>query len=133
MGVPYRTEAGYTFPTFEVTITPEQQRRLHGHCDIPESVYSDSADPTFIARDTITLNTQTILANHPERAPVCTVHRIEQHRPDRTGETLEMSGRITAIEDHPKGRTITSLSEYRDTNGEVAFVVTPDVLMTGPT
>ena len=44
-----------------------------------------------------------------------------------------MSGRVTAIEDHPKGRTLTSLWEYRDADGKVAFVVTPDVLMTGPT
>ena len=44
-----------------------------------------------------------------------------------------MSGRVTAIEDHPKGRTLTSLWEYRDVDGEVAFVVTQDVLMTGPT
>lgn len=44
-----------------------------------------------------------------------------------------MSGRVTAIEDHPKGRTITSLWEYRDADGEVVFVVTPDVLMTDPT
>lgn len=130
--VPYRTEVGYTFPVFEVTITPEEQHRLHGHCDIPESVYGDFADPTFIARDPITLNTQTILANHPERAPVHTVHRIEQHRPVRLGETLEMSGRVTAIDDHPKGWTMTSLWEYRNTDGEVVFVVTPDVLMIDP-
>ncbi|MEE2689606.1 MAG: MaoC family dehydratase [Pseudomonadota bacterium] len=130
--VPYLTEVGYTFPTFEIMITPEEQRRLHGHCDIPESLYGGLADPTFIARDPITLSAQTILANHPERAPVHTVHRIEQRRPIRLGETLEMSGRVTAIDDHPKGWTMTSLWEYRDIADDVVFVTTPDVLMIDP-
>ena len=86
--VPYITEVGYTFPTFEITITPEAQRRLHSHCDIPESHYGDLADPAFIARDPIILSAQTVLANHPERAPVHTAHRIEQRRQIRLGETL---------------------------------------------
>ena len=86
--VPYLTKVGYTFRTFEITNTAEEQRRLHSHCDIPESHYGDLADPTFIARDPITLSAQTVLANHPERAPVHTVHRIEQRRRIRLGETL---------------------------------------------
>ena len=130
--VPYRTEVDYEFPVFEIVVTPEEQRRLHGHCDIADSVYGEFADPTFIARDPITLNAQTILANHPERAPVHTVHRIEQRRPVRLGEVLRMSGRVTAIGDHPKGWTMTSIWEYRDDAGEIAFVVTPDVLMIDP-
>ena len=130
--VPYRTEVGYDFPIFEIVVTAEEQRRLHGHCDIADSVYGEFADPTFIARDPITLNTQTILANHPERAPVHTVHRIEQRRPVRLGEALNMAGRVTAIEDHPKGWTMTSVWEYSDDAGSIVFVVTPDVLMIDP-
>jgi hypothetical protein len=95
---PYLTEVGYTFPTFEITITPEEQRHLQSHCDIPESHYGDLADPTFIARDPITLSAQTVLANHPERAPVHAAHRIEQRRRIRLRETLKMSDRVTAID-----------------------------------
>ena len=49
--VPYRTEVGYDFPIFEIVVTAEEQRRLHGHCDIADGVYGEFADPTFIARD----------------------------------------------------------------------------------
>ena len=86
--VPYLTKVGYTFRTFEITNTAKEQRRLHSHCDIPESHYGDLADPAFIARDPIILSAQTVLANHPERAPVHKVHRIEQRRQIRLGETL---------------------------------------------
>ena len=36
--VPYRTEVGYDFPIFEIIVTAEEQRRLHGHCDIADGV-----------------------------------------------------------------------------------------------
>ena len=130
--VPYRTEIGYEFPVFDIAVSTAEQRRLHGHCDIGAAVYGDFADPTFIARDPITLNTQTILANHPERAPVHIVHRIEQRRPVRLDEPLRMAGRVTAIDEHPKGWTMTSVWEYRDVADEIVFVVTPDVLMIDP-
>lgn len=130
--VPYRTEIGYEYPAMNFVVTAETQRRLHGHCAIDENVYGDYADPTFVAHEPIILNTQTVLANHPERAPVHTVHRIEQRRPIRLGETLQMKGRVHAITDHPKGWTLTTVWEYRDTDGDLVFVVTPDVLMIDP-
>jgi len=45
--VPYRTEVDYEFPVFDIVVTPEEQRRLHGHCDIADSVYGEFADPTL--------------------------------------------------------------------------------------
>ena len=86
--VHYLTKVGSTFPTFDITNTAEEQRRLHSHCDIPESHYGDSAGPVFIARDPIILSAQTVLATHPERAHVHTAHRIAQRRQIRLGETL---------------------------------------------
>jgi acyl dehydratase len=130
--VPYRTEVGYKYPVFDVMVSDVEQRRLHGYCDIAETVYGDFVDPTFVARDPILLNTQTVLANHPERAPVHIVHRLEQLRPIRLGETLKMHGRVSEIGDHPKGWTLTTIWEYRDEAGEIVFVATPDVLMIDP-
>ncbi len=130
--VSYRTEVGYEFPVFDIVVSEAEQRRLHGHCGIGESLYGRHADPTFVAREPITLNTQTILANHPDHAPVHIVHRIEQRRPIRLGETLKMAGRVTAIAAHPRGRTLTTRWAYRDAAGETVFVVTPDVLMIDP-
>lgn len=130
--VPYRTEVGYEYPVFDIVVSEAEQRRLHGHCGIDERLYGGHADPTFVAREPITLNTQTILANHPERAPVHIVHRIEQRRPVRLGETLKMAGRVTAVAEHPRGWTLTTRWEYRDAAGETVFVVTPDVLMIDP-
>ena len=99
--------------------------RYRGDC-------GDYVDPTFVARDPILLNTQTVLASHPERAPVHIVHRIEQLRPIRLGETLQMHGRVSGIGDHPKGWILTTIWEYRDAAGEIVFVVTPVVLMIDP-
>ena len=130
--VPYRTEVGYEYPVFDVVVSEAEQRRLHGHCDIAETVYGDYVDPTFVARDPILLNTQTVLANHPERAPVHIVHRIKQLRPIRLGEMLKMHGRVSGIGDHPKGWVLTTIWEYRDAAGEIVFVVSPDVLMIDP-
>jgi acyl dehydratase len=130
--VPYRTEVGYEYPVFDVVVSEAEQRRLHGYCDIAESVYGGYVDPTFVARDPILLNTQTVLANHPERAPVHIVHRIEQHRPIRLGQTLKMHGRVSGIGDHSKGWVLTTIWDYRDASGETVFVVTPDVLMIDP-
>lgn len=130
--VPYRTEIGYKYPVFDVIVSEAEQRRLHGYCDISETIYDGYVDPTFVARDPILLNTQTILANHPERAPVHVVHRIEQRRPIRLNEMLKMHGRVSGIADHPKGWILTTVWEYRDAAREIVFVVTPDVLMIDP-
>ena len=130
--VPYRTEIGYECPVFDIVVSQAEQRRLHGHCDIAETVYGDNVDPTFVARDPILLNTQTVLANHPERAPVHIVHQFEQLRTIRLGETPQMHGRVSGIGDHSKGWILTTIWEYRDAAGEIVFVVSPDVLMIDP-
>jgi hypothetical protein len=81
--VQYRTAIGYEYPVFDVVVTEVEQRCLHGHCGIAETVYGDYVDPTFVARDPILLNTQTVLANHPDRtAPPDPFRRgIEDARP----------------------------------------------------
>ena len=42
--VPYRTAIGYEYPVFDVVVTEAEQRRLHGHCGIAETVYGDSGE-----------------------------------------------------------------------------------------
>ena len=62
----YRIEAGYEFPSETLTVTASEQRRRHGCCDIPEARYGGHADPTFLARRPVLLNTAS-MAPRPQR------------------------------------------------------------------
>ncbi|MCZ6665377.1 MAG: MaoC/PaaZ C-terminal domain-containing protein [Gammaproteobacteria bacterium] len=128
----YRAEAGFEFPIENITITRDEQRRLHGWCDIEPEVFGELADPTFVARRPVLLNTATMRQSRPRWGKVHTVHRITQRRPIRLDETLVMSGRINSLEPHPKGIVIKSTWTYRDARGEIPFIVEPDLLMIDP-
>ncbi|MGE0483927.1 MAG: MaoC/PaaZ C-terminal domain-containing protein [Gammaproteobacteria bacterium] len=128
----HRAEAGYRYPAFEVTITAAEQRRLHGWCDIAADVFGDVADPTFVGRPPILLNTATIQASRPGWGPVHLVQRLRQERPIRLDETLRVHGQVTALEPHARGTIMLSRWEYRDAAGATPFVVEPAVLMIDP-
>lgn len=128
----YRVAAGFEFPVENITITRDEQRRLHGWCDIEPEVFGEVADPAFVARRPILLNTAMIRQSRPRWGQVHTVHRVTQHRPIRLDEALVMSGRINSLEPHPKGVVIKSTWIYRDERGEIPFIVAPDVLMVDP-
>ncbi|MCP5199844.1 MAG: hypothetical protein H6977_07515 [Gammaproteobacteria bacterium] len=128
----HRAEVGYVYPAQDVTITADEQRRLHGWCDIAPEVFGDSADPTFVGRPPILLNTATIRASRPGWGPVHLLQRVHQARPIALGETLTLHGRVTALEPHPRGTLLCSRWEYRDAGGATPFVVEPEVLMLDP-
>ena len=128
----YRAEVGFEFPTEDIVITEEEQRRLHGWCGIKPEVFGAVSDPTFVARRPILLNTAMIRQSRPGWGQVHIVHRVTQTPPIRLDESLAMSGRITAVDPHPKGLAVTSEWIYRDRDGEIPFIVEPDVLMVDP-
>ena len=55
-----RVEPGFAFPAETIVVDATEQRRLHGHCDIPPERYGDYCDIGLLARRTITLNTAAI-------------------------------------------------------------------------
>jgi hypothetical protein len=128
----YRVEPGYRFPSEELVVTLEEQRKLHGFCSIPASRYGDWTDPSFLARRPIVLNTASMTACHPAYGKVHTVHRIKQFIPVRLGETVTMTGCFVSVTDIPRGWNVCSLWEYRGSDGRLALTVEPDVIMIDP-
>jgi hypothetical protein len=128
----YRIEAGYEFPPETLVVTAEEQHRLHGFCDIPQSRYGERVDPTFLARRPVLLNTASMAACRPRVGKVHTLHRIVQHGPVRLGAPVHMTGRFTAIEDVPRGWLAHSRWDFRDAGGAGVMTVEPQVMMIDP-
>jgi hypothetical protein len=129
---PYQAAAGFRFPPLSICISHEEQRRLHGWCDIAPDVYGDVADPALVSRLPVVLLAETIRQSRPGWGQVHIVHRINQRRPIRLGERLQMSGSIEAVEKHARGEVLKSVWRYLDTDGEIPFEVIPDALMIDP-
>lgn len=128
----YRVEAGYEFPSETLVVDASEQHMLHALCDIPDNLYGERVDPTFLARRPILLNTDAITDCHPTYGKVHTVHRIEQFAPARLGEPLAMTGHFTAVADAPRGWAASSVWDYRRADGTLVLRVEPDVLMIDP-
>lgn len=128
----FRVEAGYDFPDETLIVTAAEQKRLHAWCDIPESRYGGSVDPTFLARRPVLLNTLSMTACRPEVGKVHIVHRLVQRRPAALDTPLAMTGRYTTIEDHPRGWIAHSAWEFRTADGAPVLTVAPQVMMIDP-
>ena len=128
----YRAEAGFRYPSHEIVIPADEQRRLHRCCDIPPQVYGGIADPTLVSHLPIILLAETIRQSRRGWGQVHIVHRIRQHRPIALGEPLLMSGEIESLQDHARGEVIKSVWRYADAAGGIPFEVEPDVLMVNP-
>jgi len=128
----YRIEAGYEFAEETLVVTAAEQRRLHAWCDIPESRYGGTIDPTFLARRPILLNTESMTLARPEVGKVHIVHRLVQHRPVALGTPATMTGRYTEVADHPRGWVAHSDWAFHTPDGALAFTVRPQVMMIDP-
>lgn len=127
-----RVEAGYIFPAEQLTVTEEQQRRLHGYCDIPPERYGPYVDPTFLARRPIPINTDSIAACHPTYAKIHTVHRIRMAESVKLGETVTMTGGFTAVTEAPRGWIAHSRWSFCRADGTEVMTVEPQLLMGDP-
>jgi hypothetical protein len=128
----YRVEAGYEFPVETLLVTAEEQRKLHGFCSIPETRYGDWTDPSFLARRPILLNTASMTACHPSYAKVHTVHRIQQFFPVKLDEPVTMTGRFVEVSEATRGWLVRSRWRFFRSDGELALLVEPDVMMIDP-
>lgn len=125
----YRVEPGYVFPEEPIHLEASEQRRLHGHCGIPDDRYGGTCDVGLLARRPILLNTAAIQACRPGVAPVHTVQRIRQHMPVSLGETLSLRGEYVAVDEARRGYVARSRWQYRRGDGTVVLTVEPDVLL----
>jgi acyl dehydratase len=128
----YRIEAGFEFPSETLTVTAAEQRRLHDWCDIPAARYGGSADPTFLARRPILLNTASMAAARPEVGKVHIVHHLVQHRAIALDTPMTMTGRFTEIADYPRGWIAHSVWDFRTNDGASVLTVEPQVMMIDP-
>lgn len=110
---------GFTYPSFEVVVTPEDQARKHRLCGVDSALFGAYADITYFGN-------QAILAT--KRAGITingSVHMTQRYRlaePIMVGEKLEQRGEITATEDTPKGRIVHSTFSYVRPDGSVPMV-----------
>ena len=130
--VRYRVEAGFVFPDETIALAKAEQRRLHGHCDIPPERYGESCDVGLLARRPILATTAASQACLPDFAPVHIVQRLRQHAPVALGETLALGGRYVEIGEARRGLVTRSLWEYRRADGAVVLTVEPDVMLVDP-
>lgn len=129
----YRLDPGFRFPERQISVSTEEQQRLHAWCDIAPDVFGDVADPSLIGRGPMVMIANTIAANRPGWGQVHTIHRIVQRRPIRLGESLTLQGVIDGFEPHPRGQVLKSTWRYLDRDGETPFEVKPDGLLIDPT
>ncbi len=128
----FALEAGFEYPRVGVTVSKQEQHRLHGWCEIPAQVFGGSADPALVSRLPIVLLAHTVIAQRPRWVPVHTLQRITQVRAVALDETLDLAGHITRFEPHARGEIMHSLWRYFDGEGACVFEVRPQALLIDP-
>ena len=120
----------FVYPTYDVTVTPEAQAEKLACCDVDPGVFGDYVDITHFAVETI------MAAKHGGASINGSVHvsqEFEQFAPVRLGETLTLSGRVTALERNARGAMITSAFEFSRASGEVPLRLSRTSLKADPT
>jgi acyl dehydratase len=128
----YSLDTGFRYPDKTVVITEEEQRRLHGWCDLDREIFGNVADPSLVGRLPVVMTSNTIISCRPDWGQVHTTHRIIQHRPILLGESLRVSGENIDLVPHARGEVLQSAWRYFDADGEVPFEVRPDGLLIDP-
>ena len=131
--IAYKVEPGFTFPTEELLIDPEEQRWRHACCEIPHGFYQDRLDPTILATRPIKVIGTALFANYTDRGYVHTESRIKQHAPIPLGTTITFNGCFTAVDDHPRGWMMHGSFTYHDPAGKLLLEVWPLALMADQT
>jgi acyl dehydratase len=119
----------FVYPTYDVNVTREAQAEKLACCDVDPGVFGDYVDITHFAVETI------MAAKHGGASINGSVHvsqEFEQFEPVRLGETLTLSGRVTAVESNARGAMITSAFEFSRASGVVPLRLSRTSLKADP-
>ena len=92
---------GMLLRPWRTAVSAERQRRYHEAAEVPAGLFSDYADPSVLANDTI------LAMRYLKKTPMDGLHagqRMEQLSPVRLGEPLVVRGRVRQVRRTPKGR-----------------------------
>ena len=125
-----KLDLDFQYPTYDLTVSSTQQTEKLACCDIDPSVFGEYVDVTHFAVETI------MAAKHAGLSINGSVHvsqLIVQHEPVRLGETLTLSGVVSAIEAVAKGDMVTSKFDFKRTDGSVPLILERTSLRADPT
>jgi acyl dehydratase len=112
---PYK---GYQYQDRHMTVEAAEQQRLLELCGIDPEIYGAHIDPAGF----ISLAIQEGVRNRIHaNGTVNMVQSLAQHRPMRLGEPLTAGGRITEVEEVPRGRVATSETWFAGADGRRAL------------
>ena len=106
---------GFEYDTDTVTVSSTYQREKLGICGIPPEVFGDRVDASFFIGIAIRAGAASGIS---AQGNVNMLQSLIQHRPAALDEPLTVRGRITAVTDVPRGRTIDTDVWFEDAGGE---------------
>lgn len=125
-----KLDLDFQYPTYDLTVSSTQQTEKLACCDIDPSVFGEYVDVTHFAVETI------MAAKHAGLSINGSVHvsqLIVQHEPVRLGETLTLSGVVSAVEAVAKGDMVTSKFDFKRADGSVPLEFERTSLRADPT
>jgi len=105
--------AGFEFTPQPVTITADFQREKLALCHLDTQLFSGSVDPSFYIAAGIHAG---IRSGISAEGNVNMVQRLIQRRPVALDEPLTVRGRITALEEVPRGKTVDTEVWFEDSD-----------------
>jgi len=107
--------AGFAYQPSVITITREHQQEKLQACGLNPDVFQECVDPSFFIGEAIHAG---INSGISAEGNVNMLQTLTQHRPALLDEPLSVRGRITAVTDVPRGRTIDTEVVFESASGE---------------
>jgi hypothetical protein len=107
--------AGFEYESDTVRIEAGYQSEKLRACGLEAELFGQSVDPSFYIGLAIHAGVNSGIS---AEGNVNMVQSLEQHRPAELGEVLTVRGRISAVNEVPRGRTIDSDVWFEDSQGE---------------
>lgn len=107
--------AGFAYRTDTVVVAADYQREKLSLCGIDPGVFGGAVDASFFIGLAIRAG---VASGISAQGNVNMLQSLVQHRPALLDETLTVQGRITAVTEVPRGRTIDTDVWFEDASGE---------------
>ncbi len=106
--------AGFTYQAETIEVSAAYQADKLGTCGLDPGIFGGQIDPSFFIGLAIQAG---IKSGISAEGNVNMLQNIQQHRPARLDEPLTVSGRITAVNPVPRGRTVHTSVTFSDGAG----------------
>ena len=121
--------AGFAYLRDEVVVAADHQADKLAGCGIGPSVFGNCVDPAFYIGLAIHAG---IKSGISAEGNINMANTIIQHRPVALGEVLTVQGKITAVDDVPRGQSVHTEVAFLDADGERAITANRTSLKPDP-